>query len=281
MPDAPAVPSGPTLTLRPKRGWQPIDFAEVWHYRELLWFLAMRDVKVRYKQTALGAAWAVLQPLAAMLVFSLFFGRLARLPSEGIAYPLFAYAGLLPWRLFANALSQASNGLIENEALITKVYFPRIILPLAAIVSSLVDFGIALLLLVAMMLFYGVAPWPGLLLLPGVVVLVVITALAVGLWFSAMNAYYRDFRYTIPFMLEIWLFLSPVVYSSTLVPETWRWLYGLNPMAGVIDAFRWSLLGTTSPPGPMWGVSLGMVALLLIGGAFFFRRLERNLADWV
>jgi lipopolysaccharide transport system permease protein len=252
----------------------------LWAYRELLYFLTLRDVKVRYKQTALGAAWAVIQPLFMMLVFSLFFGRLAKLPSDGIPYPVFTFCALLPWQLFAHALTESSNSLVANERLITKVYFPRLVVPLSAVLGGLVDFAVAFVILLVMMFYYGIVPTWAILTLPAFILLAIMTALGVGLWLSALNVKYRDVRYTINFLIQFWLFATPVAYSSSIVPERWRALYGLNPMAGVVDGFRWALLGK-QPPGAMLAVSFGVVVAILIGGLYYFRRMEQEFADVV
>jgi lipopolysaccharide transport system permease protein len=272
--------------IRPPVGWRPIDFRELWRFRELLWFLAVRDVKVRYKQTALGVAWAVLQPLFAMAVFSVFFGRLANVQSDGLPYPLFALVGLLPWQLFAYALTQASNSLVNEQRLITKVYFPRLIVPLAAVLSGLADFAVAFVLVVLLAAGYAIAGhevavgWP-VLLLPVFVLFAVLAALAVGLWLAALNVQYRDVRYTVPFLTQMWLFLTPIAYPSSLVPEAYRPLYGLNPMAGVVDGFRWALVAGPAPDAGLTAASAAVVAGLLVGGAFYFRRLEARFADVV
>src|SRR5947208_149906 len=258
--------SAPPLIIRPARGWASLGLKEVWEYRELLYFLTWRDVQVRYKQTALGAAWAVIQPLFMMLVFSLFFGRLAKVASDGIPYPIFTFCALLPWQLFAHALTESSNSLVANERLITKVYFPRLVVPIAAVLGGLVDFGVAFVILIAMILYYGIVPGWTIITLPGFVVLAVLTAMAVGLWLSALNVQYRDVRYTINFLIQFWLFATPVAYPSSLVPERWRPLYGLNPMAGVVEGFRWALLGKSEPPKALLAVSVVVVILLLIGG---------------
>jgi lipopolysaccharide transport system permease protein len=258
-----------------------LDLRELWLYRELLWFLAVRDVKVRYKQTVLGAAWAVIQPLFTMIVFSIFFGRLAGISSDGVPYPLFALCALLPWQLFSYALTQSSNSLVAEQRLITKVYFPRLIVPLSSVLAGLVDFGIAFVLLLGMMAWYGMAPGWAALTVPLFLLFAVATALAVGLWLAALNVQYRDFRYTIPFLAQLWMFVSPVAYPSSLVPEPWRPLYGLNPMAGVIEGFRWALLGRADPSWGLLGVSAAVVALLLVGGLFYFRRMEKTFADVV
>ncbi len=255
--------------------------SELWDYRELLYFLAWKDFKVRYKQTILGVAWAVIQPFFTMVIFSIFFGYLGKIPSDGIPYPLFTYCALLPWSLFAHALAESSNSLINNQSLITKVYFPRLIIPIAPLFVGLVDFGVACLLLIGMMLFYGIVPGVAVFTVPLFVLLAVITALTVGLWLSALNVQYRDVRYTIPFLTQLWLFASPVAYPSSLLPEPWRTLYGLNPMAGVVEGFRWALLGQTSGPGALVAVSIGVVIMLLIGGLWYFTRMEQTFADIV
>jgi lipopolysaccharide transport system permease protein len=247
----------------------------------LLYFFVWRDIKVRYKQTVIGAAWAILQPFMTMVVFSLFFGKLAKMPSHGLPYPVFYYSALLPWMYFAGALQNATNTIIEHQRVITKVYFPRIILPLAAVLSGLVDFGIAFIILIGMMLFYGIIPTLAVLWLPFLMLLAVMTAFGVGLWLSALNAIYRDVRYAVPFLIQFWMFASPVAYPSSLVPERWQWLYGLNPMAGVIEGFRWALTGQGQPPAPLFAVSVLAVLLVLIGGLFYFRHMEGIIADLV
>jgi len=269
------------LTIRPSRGWVPVRLADLWEYRELLYFLVWRDVKVRYKQTVLGAAWAVLQPFCTMVVFSVFFGHFARMPSDGLPYPVFAYCGLLPWQLFAHALTESSNSLVSSQNLITKVYFPRLVIPLAAVLGGLVDFGISLAVLLGLMAWYGIVPSLAVITLPLFVVFALATALAVGLWLSALNVQYRDVRYTIAFLAQLWLFATPVAYPASLLPERWRVLMGLNPMAGVVEAFRWALLGTSQVPGPMIAVSVVIVIGMLTGGLFYFRRTERRFADLV
>lgn len=273
--------SQPVLHIRPSQGFVALRLGELWEYRELLYFLTWRDVKVRYKQTVLGAAWAILQPFCTMVIFSIIFGRLAGIPSDGLPYPLFAYSGLLPWVLFSYALSESSNSLITNQQLITKVYFPRLLAPLSSVVAGLVDFSIAFVVLLAMMAWYGVAPTAAVVLLPLFVLLAVLTALAVGLWLSALNVRYRDVRYTLPFLAQIWLFLTPIAYPASLVPAAWQPVYGLNPMVGVVEGFRWALLGKAAPPLPMLGVSILVVALLLAAGLFYFRRMESTFADTV
>ncbi len=269
------------VVIGPARDSVSLGLGELWEYRELLFFLAWRDLKVRYKQTVLGAAWAIIQPFFTMVVFSIFFGYLGRIPSDGIPYPVFAYSALLPWSLFAHALNESSNSLVNNQSLITKVYFPRLIIPIAPLFVGLVDFGVACTLLVALMLFYGIVPGTAILAAPLFVLLAVVTALAVGIWLSALNVQYRDVRYTIPFLTQLWLFATPVAYPSSLLSEPWRSLYGLNPMAGVVEGFRWALLGRTSAPGPLIAVSVGAILLLLLGGLCYFTRMEQTFADIV
>ncbi len=271
----------PHTRIEPSKGWISLGLRDLWQYRELLFFLAWRDIKVRYKQTALGAAWAVIQPLFTMLVFTLFFGRLAKVPSDGIPYPLFSYTALLPWQLFAYALTESSNSVVANERLITKVYFPRLVVPLASILAGLVDFVIAFTLVIGMMVWYGVRPTWAVLTLPFFVIFTMATALGVGLWLSALNVQYRDVRYTLTFIVQFWLIASPVAYSSTLVPARWRPFYGLNPMAGVIEGFRWALLGKAQAPGTMLWVSVAVVAVVLVGGLYYYRRMEKTFADLV
>jgi lipopolysaccharide transport system permease protein len=257
-----------------------IDFGELWRYRELLIFHAARDIKLRYKQTALGAAWAILQPVLTMVVFSIFFGQLAGVPSDGIPYPIFAFCALLPWQLFAYALTQSSNSLVNNSQMLTKVYFPRLIIPLASVLSGLVDFVIACTVLLGMMLVYDIVPGWAMLTLPLFTLLAVAAAVAAGIWLSALNVKYRDIRYIVPFLTQFWLFITPVAYSSTLVPERWQAIYSVNPMVGVVDGFRWALLDRT-PPGPMLIVSVTATRLLLAGGLLYFRRMEKTFADIV
>ena len=275
------LPSQPVVRIAPRRGWLDLQLRELWSFRELLYFFVWRDVKVRYKQTAIGAAWAVLQPFLTMVVFSLFFGALAKIPSNGLPYPIFYYCALLPWLYFAGALQNATNTVVEQQRVITKVYFPRILLPMAAVCSGLVDFAIGFLVFVAMMFYYGIFPGAAILVLPPLLLLAVLTALACGLWLSALNAMYRDVRYIVPFLVQFWMFASPVAYPASLVPERWRWLYGLNPMAGVIEGFRWALTGQGQPPGLMLAASAAVVLVLLFGGLIFFQRAEGTLADVV
>lgn len=281
-PDSPfEIRHSPFIVIRPSRGWVPLKLADLWEYRELLYFLVWRDIKVRYKQTVLGAAWAIIQPFFTMVIFSIFFGRLAKIPSDGIPYPVFAYCALLPWQLFAHALTESGNSLVANERLITKVYFPRLVVPLAAVLGGLVDFAIAFLVLLGMMIYYGLSLTGAIVTLPLFLLLAVATALGVGLWLSALNVQYRDVRYTIPFLTQFWLFATPVAYPASLVPESWRPLLGLNPMAGVVEGFRWALLGVAHAPGPLLAVSVGVVVALLVGGLYYFRRMERTFADIV
>jgi len=271
----------PTLFIRPQTGWTAAGLKELWEYRELLYFLTWRDIKVRYKQTVLGAAWAIIQPFFMMVVFSLFFGYLAKVPSDGIPYPIFAYCALLPWQLFAHALTESSNSLVANERLITKVYFPRLVVPISAVLGGLLDFAIAFVILLLMMAYYGVRPTWAIVTLPAFLLLAMLTALGVGLWLSALNVKYRDVRYTITFLIQFWLFATPVAYSASIVPARWRALYGLNPMAGVVEGFRWALLGKSTGPGALLAVSVTVVILILIGGLYYFRRMEAEFADVV
>ena len=277
----PAAAEVPVLRITPPGQWWVLPFAELWEYRELIYFFVWRDIKVRYKQTAVGAAWAVLQPLMTMIVFSLFFGRLAHIPSEGLPYPVFYYTALLPWTYFAASLTGATSTVVDNQHLITKVYFPRLVLPLAAVFSGLVDFAISFVFLIVLMVYYGIHPGVAVLWLPAFLLLAILTALGVGLWLSALNAIYRDVRYVMPFLVQFWMFASPVAYPSSLVPGKWRWLYGLNPMAGVIDGFRWSLTGQGAAPGRMLMVSTLAVVAVLLGGLGYFQKMETTVADVV
>jgi lipopolysaccharide transport system permease protein len=271
----------PVLRITPPSRWWILPVRELWGYRELIYFFVWRDIKIRYKQTAIGAAWAVLQPFLAMVVFTLFFGRLAHIPSEGLPYPVFSYCGLLPWMYFAAALQSSTNSIVDNQRLVTKVYFPRLALPLSAVFAGLVDFGISLLLFVAMMFYYHIRPTFTVLWFPAFLALAVLTALGVGLWLSALNAVYRDVRYVLPFLVQFWLFASPVVYASSIVPAKWQWLYGLNPMAGVIEGFRWCLAGHGDPPTRLIFISLGVVVAVLLGGVAYFQKMENTIADVV
>lgn len=267
--------------IKPSKGWSFPDFREVWKYRELLYFLVWRDVKVRYKQTILGAAWAVIQPFFTMVVFSIFFGRFAKVPSDGLPYPIFAYSALIPWHYFANALSQSGQSLVTEQRLITKVYFPRIIVPMSPVFSGLVDFVLAFSVLIGMMFWYKITPNIGLLALPLWTLLAMMTSFAVGVWLSALNVKYRDIRHTIPFLTQLWMFSTPIAYPSSIVPERWRFIYGLNPMSGVVEGFRWGLLGKKLPSLEMVAISVGIILILLIGGLIYFRRTERTFADIV
>jgi len=273
--------SVPRIRIEPPRGLLELRLAEVWQYRELLYFFVWRDVKVRYKQTVIGVLWVVLQPLMTMGVFTIFFGRLAKLPSEGLPYPVFYFAALVPWAYFATALANCTNIVVANQHVITKVYFPRLVLPLAAVCSGLLDFVIGLVVMITLALVFGIHVTATVTLLPFFLILALLTALGVGLWTSALNALYRDVASIIPFIIQFWMLASPVAYPSSLVPARWRWLYGLNPMAGVIDGFRWALTGHGQPPGAQMVASTAMVAVLLVGGLFFFQRIESTVADRV
>jgi lipopolysaccharide transport system permease protein len=271
----------PSVHIAARRGWLALDLAELWAYRELLYFFVWRDIKVRYKQTAIGAAWAVLQPVMTMLVFSLFFGRLARIPSQGLPYPVFYYCALLPWMYFSTAMQGATNIVVDQQRVITKIYFPRVVLPIAAVLSGLLDFAISFVVFLAMMVYYRIVPTAAIIWLPGFTLLAILTALGVGLWLSALNALYRDVRYVLPFLVQFWMFASPVAYPSSLVPEKWRWLYGLNPMAGVIEGFRWALTGHGQPPGILLATSAAAVLLLVLSGLVYFHAMEGTIADVV
>ena len=274
-------PELPVTIIEPSKGWVSLKLNELWEYRELLYFLTWRDVKVRYKQTALGAAWAILQPFLTMVVFSLFFGRLAEIPSEGVPYPIFAYTALIPWTFFATGMGMSSQSLVSSSNLITKVYFPRLIIPIATVLSGAVDFVLAFAVLLGMMVFYGIFPTLNVLWLPAFLLLAFVTALGVGLWLSALNVQYRDVRYVIPFLTQFWLFATPIAYPSSLLEEPWRTVYGINPMVGVVEGFRWALLGTDTTPGPMVAVSAFAAIFLLVSGAFYFKRMEKSFADLI
>jgi lipopolysaccharide transport system permease protein len=279
--ETPVLTKLPVLRIAPLVRWWAFPWAELWSYRELLYFFVWRDIKIRYKQTAIGAAWAVLQPLLTMLVFTLFFGRLARIPSEGLPYPIFYYSALLPWTYFASSLQSATNAIVENQRVITKVYFPRLALPLSSVLSGLVDFAISFLMFCALMVYYRIHPGLAILWVPVFLLFAVLTVLAVGLWLAALNAIYRDVRYALPFLVQFWLFASPVAYPSSLVPSKWRWLYGLNPMAGVIEGFRWSLTGHGERPGRLLLSSVAVLIVLLLTGVAYFQHMEANVADVV
>lgn len=269
------------LVVRKNETKLALKLKELWEYHELIYFLVWRDLKVRYKQTALGVTWAVLQPFLTMVVFTIFFGNLAKVPSDGVPYPIFSFAALLPWQLFANALSNSSNSLVSNSALITKVYFPRIIMPLSSIIGGLVDFFVAFLVLIGLMVYYGITPTSAVYTLPFFLLLAVLTSFAVSLWLSALNVKYRDVKYTIPFLTQFWLFITPIAYPSSLVPEKWKLIYGLNPMAGVVEGFRWALVGTSSLNWYVMSASVTIVFVLLVGGLIYFRYMEKTFADIV
>jgi lipopolysaccharide transport system permease protein len=271
----------PVLRIDARRGWLALDLSELWGYRELLYFFVWRDIKVRYKQTVIGAAWAILQPVMTMLVFSLFFGRLAKIPSQGLPYPVFYYCALLPWTYFATAMQSATNVVVDQQRVITKVYFPRVILPISSVVSGLLDFVISFGVFICMMFYYRLVPTKAVMWLPVFTLLAVLTALGVGLWLSALNALYRDVRYVLPFLVQFWMFASPVAYPSSLVPVKWRGLYGLNPMAGVIEGFRWALTGHGQPPGVLMAASSVAVGLLVLGGLIYYHAVEGKIADVV
>ena len=275
------ITSSPSIFLRPRKSLFHLDLGAVWQYRELLFFLIWRDVKVRYKQTLIGAAWAILQPLLTMAVFTVIFGKFAKIPSDGLPYPIFAYTALLPWTYFAQAISQSGVSLVNDADLIKKVYFPRLIVPISAAVAPLVDFAIAFVLLLGMMAWFGIAPIWGMVALPFFLLLSLMTALAVSLFLSALNVRYRDVRHAIPFLTQFWMYASPVVYSVSLIPEQWRYFYSLNPMVGVIEGFRWALLGKASPDFGVMAVSTSVVLVLFLGGIIYFKAMERTFADIV
>jgi len=271
----------PVFTIEPVRGWVSLHLRELWDYRELLYFLAWRDIKVRYKQTVLGAAWAVIQPFLTMVVFTLFFGRVARLPSDGIPYPIFSYCALVPWTFFANGLTNSTDSLVASQNVIKKVYFPRLITPIATVISGLVDFSLAFIVLIGMMYYYGVSVTHNVVWIPVLLILALVTSMGFGFWLSAMNVRYRDVRYVVPFITQLWMFATPIVYPSSMLPEPYRTLVGLNPMAGVVEGFRWALLGVNTAPGPIIAVSAAATVGILISGAFYFRRMEKTFADLV
>lgn len=279
--------SSPPLILRPSKGWAALNLSDIWRYRELIYFLTWRDIKVRYKQTMLGALWAIIQPLFTMVIFTIFFGGMAKIKSGDVPYPIFSYTALLPWGLFTKAITDAGRSLVTNRNMITKVYFPRLVIPLASILSGLVDFAIAFVVLIAMIIYFIFSPnstyhihltaaiWT----LPLFLLLSLVTALGVGLWSSALNVIYRDVGYTLPFLTQFWLFITPIAYPSSMISEKWRLVYALNPMTGVVDGFRWALLGMDTPPGPMLIVSTAISLITLVTGLFYFRRMERTFAD--
>lgn len=268
-----------SVLIRPISGWVPINLRDLWEYRELLYFLTWRDIKVRYKQTALGMAWVVLQPLLFMLVFTIFFGRLVELPSDRISYPIFTYTALLPWQLFSRALNEGSMSLIAHERVITKTYFPRILLPASAVLASLIDFGIAFLVLIGFIIFYGVYPGLAIFTLPLFLLLLVLAAFGVSLWLAAFNVMYRDVRYMLPFLTQIWMFATPIIYPVPVVPDSWRLLYSLNPMVGVVEGFRWALLGESNGMDVTIGLSVFVVAGVLGGGVLYFQSVQQTFAD--
>lgn len=280
-PDGAPVDDLPELVIRPSRGWAALNLSDLWRYRELILFLAWRDISVRYKQTVLGAAWAIIQPFFTMVVFSVFFGQLGKIPSDGLPYPVFTYCALIPWQLFAYSLSESGNSLVANQNLITKVYFPRVAIPISATLGGLMDFVISFVVLMGLMLFYHISPTTAIWTLPLFVLLALVTALGAGLWLSALNVEYRDVRYTIPFLTQFWMFLTPIAYPSSIVPAAWQTLYGINPMVGVVEGFRWALLGKGNPPGPLMIVSVLAAVALLVSGMYYFKRMERSFADKV
>jgi len=267
--------------IRPSHGWAALNLRDLWLYRELIFFMTWRDLKVRYKQTLLGASWAILQPFMTMIVFSIFFGNLAKVPSDGVPYPIFSYTALIPWTLFSKALQDASRSLVANRHMITKVYFPRMILPLSSVMAGLVDFLIAFIVLFGMMCYYKIPPTVNVWALPLFLLLALVTAVGVGLWLSALNVLYRDINYVLPFLTQFWMYLTPIAYPSSMIPAEWQVIYALNPMTGVVEGFRWALLGTGQPPGITTLVSSIAAVVLLISGMFFFRRMERLFADMV
>jgi len=271
----------PVIYLKPLKGWVSLGLREIAEYHELLYFFIWRDIKIRYKQTALGASWAIIQPLFTMVVFSLFFGRLAKVPSDGIPYPLFSYAALVPWTFFANGLNLGSNSVVSGANLVRKVYFPRLVMPIATVLSGAVDFVLAFIVLIGMMFYFGIVPTVNIIWLPFLFLLALVTALGVSLWTSALNVQFRDVHFVIPFLTQFWLFATPIAYPSSLLSGSWRTLYSINPMVGVVEGFRWALLGTNTSPGPMVVVSSVAALLILISGAFYFRHMEKNFADIV
>lgn len=270
----------PVTIIKPSKGWMPINLRELWEFKDLLYFFTWRDIKLRYKQTVLGFAWAIIQPFMAMVIFTLIFGNLAKLPSDGVPYPIFAYAALLPWTLFSESITRSTNTIVMNSNIIKKVYFPRMALPISSVLSPIVDFVIAFVILILMMFYFGMAPTFNVIWLPIFILLALTTSLGVGLWTSALNARYRDIQYVVPFMIQIWMYASPVVYASSMIPAKYQFLYWLNPMAGVIEGFRWTLLGTNAP-GMVIIASVIVSLALLVSGAFYFRRMEKTFADEV
>jgi lipopolysaccharide transport system permease protein len=271
-----------TIYIKPSTGLAALNLGDLWNYRELVFFMIWRDIKVRYKQTLLGAAWAIIQPLMTMLIFNFLFNNVAKVPTDGIPYPIFSFTALLPWGLFTTALSQASRSLTSNHNMITKIYFPRLVLPVASVLAGLVDFAIAFVILIGLMIYYKVTPaWGVLWALPLFLLLAVITALGVALWLSAVNVKYRDVNYALPFITQFWLFLTPVAYSAKIISDRWQLVYSLNPMAGVVNGFRWALLGAGSGPNLALWVSVGISVLVLFSGLIYFRNMERTFADTI
>lgn len=267
------------IHISPSKGWVSLRLNDLWLYRELLYFFVWRDLKIRYKQTILGASWAIIQPLFTMVIFSLFFGRLAQVPSDGIPYPIFSYAALVPWTFFANGIIQASNTLVNNSNMVKKIYFPRLLMPVSAVMAGIVDFVLAFIVLLMMMAYFRIYPTTNIIWLPLFLFLALITSLGTGFWLSAMNAQFRDIRYIAPFLIQAWMFLTPIAYPSSLIPEPWRVIYGINPMAGVVEGFRWALLGTDTMPGLMTVISGIVAIIILVSGAYYFRRMENTFAD--
>jgi len=278
MTDRAAYRNAPSIVVEATRSWD-LNFREIWDYRDLLFFLAWRDISIRYKQTVLGASWAVIQPFLTMILFTIFFGKLAAVPSEGVPYPVFTFAALLPWQYFSTTLGNVANSLVNNSNLLSKVYFPRLLIPISSLLPPAVDFVIAFLVLLGLMIFYHLSPTSNVVWLPVFMLLALVTTLGAGLWLAALNVKYRDVRYIVPVMVQFGMFVSPVAYPSSLVPAPWRTLYALNPMAGVIEGFRWALLGTDTAPGPLVAVSAVAALILLVSGLFYFRRTEKTFAD--
>ncbi len=275
----PAAPLRERYRIQPSSGWIPLDLRELWNYRELVYYFVWRDIKVRYKQTVVGAGWAVIQPLFTMVIFSIFFGRLANLPSDGLPYPIFSYAALVPWGYFVNVMSGASSSMLSNAGMIKKIYFPRLAIPLSSVFSAGLDFAIQFVVLLLLMLYFGISPTANIIWLPFFLLLALITSTGVGLWLATYNARFRDLRYIHGFIVQTWLFITPIAYSSSLLNEPWKTVYGINPMAGVVEGFRWALLGTDTAPGPMIAVS-GLVSLIVfVSGLYKFQRLEKTFAD--
>ena len=265
--------------ISPSRGWLSLNLKEVWEYRELLGILAWRDITVRYKQSIVGIGWAIIQPLMTMIIFTIIFGKFAKLPSDGLPYPIFAYCALLPWTYFARSLGDSSDSLVGSSHLITKVYFPRLILPISKVFSGLIDFAIAFAILVGMMAWYRIAPTKGVLALPLFIGIAMLAALGVGTWFTALNVRYRDVKFVIPFLVQIWMYASPVAYSTSLIPEKWQWIYGLNPMVGVIEGFRWAMLGKAAPSITLLLIPSLIIIAILISGLYYFKKMEKTFAD--